>query len=159
MKAMTTINTMKTRRPPPLRLTNPTTARPQCAACGKQVKDMSRHGGTAACANAARKALIARLGHVEVMWRDAAVLTRGSVPVVVVRDQSSWKGRKQDRRRWYADPKPVTALHSLLAAGVEEKRIARLLSGPKEELERELTLAALAGDSLHLPPGWRRGTP
>lgn len=108
--------------------------------------------------NAARKALIARLGHVEVLWREARVLTEGSVPVVVIRDQSAHRGHKRDRRRWYAPPEPVSALHLLEDANVKEKRIAALLRGPKEDLDRELALAALAGcdryDSVLLPDGW-----
>lgn len=120
---------------------------------------MSRHAGSAACANAARKNMIARLGYIEVMWREAGTLTRAGVAVVVIRDQSSSRGRKQDRRRWYAAPEPVDALRALENAGLTEKRIVKLLDGPKEELDRELALGALAGHGaveVLLPVGWSR---
>jgi hypothetical protein len=134
-------------KPPPLQLTNPTTARPTCPACGKQVKDMSRHAGTAACSNAARVALIDRLGLVEVWWREAKVLSAAGVAVTVIRDQrgKDWQNKKLDKRRWYAAPAPVAAMRVLREAGLEEKRVSRLLSGPKDELEREIALAALSG--------------
>ncbi len=132
---------MRTTSPPPLVLTHPTSARPSCPACGKQVKDMSRHAGSAHCKNESRKAMIARLGLIEVWWREREVLRDGHVPVVVIRDQSGHK----DRRHWFASPEPVDAVRALIQAGIEDKRLARLLRGPKEELERSLALAALAG--------------
>lgn len=134
-------------RLPPLQLTNPTSGRPTCPACGKQVKDMSRHAGTAACSNAARRALIDRLGLIEVWWREAKVLTEASIAVTIIRDQrgKDWKNKKLDKRRWYAAPEPVGAMRALFEGGLEAKRISRLLRGPKDELERELALAALSG--------------
>lgn len=138
---------MKQRTPPPLQLTNPTSACPTCPACGKQVKDMSRHAGSAACKNAARVALIDRLGLVEVWWREAHVLSAAHVPVTVIRDRrgKDWKNKKLDKRRWYAAPEPVAALRALMEGGMDGKRISRLLRGPKEELEREIALVALGG--------------
>lgn len=134
-------------RPPPLQLTNPTTARPACPACGKQVKDMSRHAGSAACSNAARVALIARLGFVEVWWREATVLNRAGIAVTVIRDQrgKDWKNKKLDKRRWYAPPDRVEAMRALMQGGVDDKRVSRLLRGPREELDREVAIIALAG--------------
>lgn len=133
-------------RPPPLQLTNPTSARPTCPACGKQVKDMSRHAGSSACVNLARRAMIDRLGLVEVWFREKRVLTDAHVPVTVIRDQrSKERNGKADKRRWYAAPEPVASVRALFEGGLEEKRISRLLRGPKDELEREIALAALSG--------------
>ena len=134
-------------QPPPLQLTNPTTARPTCPACGKQVKDMSRHAGSAACSNAARIALIARLGLTEVWWREANVLSKAGLAVTVIRDQrgKDWKNKKLDKRRWYAAPEPVAAMRALFEGGLDDKRISRLLRGPKDEIEREIAVAALGG--------------
>lgn len=142
-------------QPPPLQLTNPTTARPTCPACGKQVKDMSRHARSAACSNAARMALINRLGLVEVWWREANVLSKAGIAVTVIRDQrgKDWKNKKLDKRRWYAAPDPVASMRALKEGGLDDKRISRLLRGPKEEMEREIALAALSGR-----PEERRGT-
>jgi hypothetical protein len=144
-------------RTAPLQLTNPTSARPTCPACGKQVKDMSRHAGSAACKNAARMALIERLGLVEVWWREANVLSVAHVPVTIIRDRrgKDWKNKKLDKRRWYAAPEPVAALRALMEGGLEERRISRLLRGPKDELEREVALVALGGrrqNTAEFPP-------
>jgi hypothetical protein len=113
------------------------------------MKDMSRHAGTAACSNAARAALIDRLGLIEVWWREAKVLSAAGVAVTVIRDPSGkdWKNKRLDRRRWYAAPEPVASMRVLIEAGLEEKRVSRLLSGPKDEMEREIALAALSGKS------------
>lgn len=133
-------------RPPPLRLTNPTATRPTCRACGKQVKDLSRHAGSAVCVNQARRALIDRLGLVEVWFREKGVLTDAHVPVTVIRDQrGKERNGKADKRRWYAAPEPVASMRALFEVGINDKRVSRLLRGPKDELERELALAALSG--------------
>ena len=134
-------------QPPPLQLTNPTTARPTCPACGKQVKDMSRHAGSAACSNAARMALINRLGLVEVWWREANVLSKAGIAVTVIRDQrgKDWKNKKLDKRRWYAPPDRVEAMRTLMQGGLDDKRISRLLRGPSDELDREVAIIGLAG--------------
>ena len=136
------MTTSSARRPPPLVLTNPTSARTKCPACGKEVKDMCRHSGTAACSNAARRAMIDRLGLVEVWWREGNILKSGNVSVLVIRDQKKGK----DTRRWYAPPESVEALRKLGDARFTDKAISRLLRGPKDELERELALLALRGD-------------
>jgi hypothetical protein len=136
---------------PPFRLTNPNPTPNVCKACGKVVKDMSRHAGSAVCATAARRALIGRLGVVEVWWRESKILTSVGVAVTVIRDQRGKRatlGAKQDKRRWYAPPPPVSALRALTAAGLTDKRIAALLQGPPDELERELAVIALSGQRL-----------
>ena len=145
-------------RLPPLQLTNPTSTRPTCPACGKQVKDMSRHAGTGACANEARRAMIGRLGLVEVWFREKMILTAAHVPVTVIRDQRgkrSTMGSKPDKRRWYAPPEPVASLRALFEGKLSDKRIAQLLRGPKEELEREVAMVALAGRREEQQPSAR----
>jgi hypothetical protein len=126
------------------RLTNPTASPNVCKACGKVVKDMSRHAGRAACAAEGRRAMIERLGLVEVYWREQQLLTTAQVPVTVIRDQRGKQamGRQADRRRWYAAAEPVRAMRAL--DHMPPVRVAALLRGPKDELERELVVAALA---------------
>jgi hypothetical protein len=88
--------------------------------------------------------MIARLGFVEVWFREKNVLTDGHVSVVVIREQ---KGGR-DRRRWYAPPGPVDAMRLLEASGLSAKRVVQLLRGPKDELERELVVAGLRGPQV-----------
>lgn len=107
---------------------------------------MSRHAGSAVCVNAARRALINRLGFVEVWFREKQILIAAHKPVTVIRDQrSKERNGRADKRRWYAAPDSVAEMRALLETGFDDARIARLMRGPKEELERELALAALSG--------------
>ena len=133
------------------RLTNPDAAPHVCKACGKVVKDMSRHAGSAVCATAAHRALIERLGVIEVWWRESKILTAAGVAVTVIRDQRGKRatlGAKQDKRRWYAPPAAVGALRKLLVSDYDEPRATALLAGPPDELERELAVIALGGQRL-----------
>lgn len=138
---------MKPRRvEPPFKLTHPEPVSPVCKACGKTVKDMKRHAGTEACTREARRAMIERMGLVEVWFRESRTLTTAGVAVVVIRDRKRGEsGKKRDQRRWYASPQPVRALRMLTGSGIPDKRAAALLSGPPEELERELAVIALSG--------------
>ena len=67
--------------------------------------------------------------------------------VTVIRDQrgKDLKNKKLDKRRWYAAPEPVASMRALFEGGLDDKRVSRLLRGPKDELEREIALAALSG--------------
>lgn len=135
------------RAPATFRLTHPEPGPHVCKACGKVLKDPSRHAGTAACATAARRALIERLGLIEVWWRESKLLTAAGIVVTLIRDQ-------RGKRRWYAAPPTVGALRALSAANVPDKRIVELLRGPPEELERELAVIALGGRTRLWPePG------
>lgn len=138
--------------PVTFRLTNPSAAPHVCKACGKVVKDMSRHAGSAVCATAARRAMIDRLGFVEVWYRESKILTAAGAAVTVIRDQRGKRatlGAKQDKCRWYAaPPAAVVALRKLLVADYDESRATALLAGPPDELERELAVIALSGQRL-----------
>lgn len=132
-------------------LTHPPAEPFVCPACGKQVKNRARHAGSARCAQEARKAMIERLGMIEVWFREKGILNRADINVLSIRDQSgprSRVGNRRDKKRWYAPPEPVAALRALTAGGVAENRAAKLLAGPREELERELALLALAGRNV-----------
>jgi hypothetical protein len=108
---------------------------------------MSRHAGSAKCKNEARKAMIARLGLVEVWWREGDILSAGCIPVVVIWEELA--GTKKSKRRRYSEPGPVEVVRTLSSVGLDPKRISSLLRGPKDELERELAVVALAGKREH----------
>jgi len=129
-------------------LTHPVAAPSVCPACGKPVKDMRRHGGSALCATEARRSMIERNGLVEVWFREKGLLNAAGVPVMMIRDQRGKRTplcSKPDRKRWYAAPEFVRVMRTLAEAGVKDARIAQLLRGPKDEIERELAVVALSG--------------
>lgn len=128
------------------RLTNPPAEPNVCVACGKVVKDMSRHAGSAACAMEGKRALVARLGLTEVWHSEKGVLRGAQISVTEIRDQRGKRKQhgRSDGRRWYAPERPVKHLRLLRNAGVKEQRLLELLRGPEDKIERELAVAALA---------------
>lgn len=106
-----------------------------CRSCGKVVKRMDRHAGSAACAAAGRMAMIRRQGLVEVWHTEKDILERVAIPVVVI--------RLAGKRRWYASGAAVRAMRLLRYSRVDDQRVSRLLAGAHEELASEVALAVL----------------